>query len=362
MRIPFIRPVIPRPEEWCGQLGQSYEIAQFSNGGPAVTRLESELRARAARGRSAVVVSSCTSGLHAALNALGVRGRVVMPSFTFAATGVAAVAAHCEPVLCDIDPIDLYMDPVSVERAIRSFDAAAVIVVRPFGLDRNLDDFVEICREARVPLLVDAAASLGHSEAASRGDSPVSYTEVYSLHATKAFGVGEGGVVMTPPEHEPGVRAAINFGLLDGEIQVPGLNGKMSEFQAAVALGVLASLDGHIHARRKVAEAYFRTCSALQSVERAWPASSSPWSFYPIVLDNGVDRGSVINDLLDCGVETRAYYHPMHRYSAFKSCDRTDLANTERVSETVLCLPVLGDMTEAEVRTVTEALCSVLGG
>jgi len=135
-RYPFIRPVVPAPELWLPFLEPAYAERRFANGGPAATRLEQELTAAYGRGREAVVVSSGTAGLVAALLALDVTGRVVLPSFTFAATAYAVALAGCEPVFCEVSRDTWELDPAALALALEG-DVAAVLHVRPFGLCRN---------------------------------------------------------------------------------------------------------------------------------------------------------------------------------------------------------------------------------
>src|SRR5262249_14034613 len=173
-------------------------------GGPLATRLERELEALAGCGREAVAVASGTAGLVAALLALGVRGRVVLPSFTFPATPHAVRPARFPPLFLDVSRGTWELDADAVAAAIAD-GAAAVLHVRAFGLCRDLDPLDRLCRDACVPLVVDSAAALGGRDERARAVGAAGAAEVFSLHATKSLGIGEGGVVFA----QPGLAARI---------------------------------------------------------------------------------------------------------------------------------------------------------
>lgn len=357
-RFPFIRPSLPAPERWVPYLEAAYDERRFANGGPAATRLERELEAFAGCGREAVVVSSGTAGLVAALLAAGVRGRVVLPSFTFAATAHAVRLAGCEPIFCDASLDTWELEPAAVAAALQA-GASAVLHVRPFGLCRDLDDLEAVCDDAGVPLLVDSAAALGGRDELGHPVGAAGAAEIFSLHATKSVGIGEGGVVLASPELAARIRRAINFSFdADGDVVGVGLNGKLSEVAAAVGLAVLEDAPAAIEHRRAAAAAW--TC-ALEGQPGRTPArpGEPAWQTFPYLLPAGVDADAFTARLGARGLQVRRYYSPaLHRTTAFAA--DTLLPATDELARRMVCLPIYPDQTGAETRELVALVLAEL--
>lgn len=355
---PFIRPTMPGPESWAELLAAAYSERHFTNGGPLVLRLERELERRYCRpDRRVVVTSSGTAGLVAALMALDVHGEVAMPSFTFAATAHAVRLAGCVPLFVDVSPEEWELDRDQLERVLQRRRVGAIVHVRSLGLCRSLDELEQLAKSHEVPLIVDAAACLAGREpggewAGGRGDA-----EVFSMHATKAFGIGEGGVVFAPVQLEHRVRRAINFGLDEGIPDAPGFNGKLSEVQAAVALAVLERIEGFVARRAEVASAYRERLPADWGFDHAHHPGRPPWQAYPVAIAGDVEAAA--RRLGALGVEARRYYSPaLHRTPAFEQA--VVLPVTDELASRMLCLPVYSDMTERELEQILGAVCDAL--
>ena len=344
VRFPLVRPGVPAPGEWLPDLEPSYEAGWFSNRGPALQAFEQELAGRF--GRPATAVANATVGLTAVLLALDVRGRVVLPAFTFPATGCAVQLAGCEPAFCDVDEETWELDPAALKEALAG-GAAAVIHVRSFGLCRDLFEVEDVCAAAGVPLVVDSAAGLGGRTATGDLIGHAGVCEVFSLHATKPFAVGEGGVVLGDAEVIDAVRRTSNFGLADGDVVGRGLNAKMDEFAASRARAMLRRLDAEIEGRARHAAAYRE---ALDQALVAHPVNPGvpPWQTYPVQLLAADARPALLDELAARGIEARAYYTPaLHESSAFRS--DVQLPVSERLSRSILCLPNYGNATEDEL-------------
>ena len=355
VRFPFLRPSVPAPEEWLPDLEASYEAGWFSNRGPAVQAFEQELAERF--GRPTTAVANATIGLAAVLMALDVRGRVVLPAFTFPATACAIQLAGCEPVFCDVDKETWELDPAALKEALAG-DVAAAVHVRAFGLCRDLSEVEDVCTAAGVPLVVDSAAGLGGRTDAGDAIGHAGFCEVFSLHATKPFAVGEGGVVLGEADVLNAVRRASNFGLADGDVVGRGLNAKMDEFTAARARAMLRRLDAEIEGRARHAAVY---CEELDHPLVAHPVNpgAPPWQTYPVQLRDPDARPALLDELTARGIEVRAYYAPaLHESSAFRSAVR--LPVSERLSRSMVCLPIYGDATENEIAELTELIVESL--
>ncbi len=355
VRFPFIRPSVPAPAEWLPELEASYEVGWFSNRGPALQAFEEDLAERF--GRPATAVANATVGLTAVLLALNVRGRVVLPAFTFPATACAVDLAGCEPAFCDVDEMTWELDPVALNETLAD-GAAAVIHVRAFGLCRDLSAVEDVCAAAGVPLVVDSAAGLGGRTDAGDAIGQAGMCEVFSLHATKPFAVGEGGVVLGDGDVIDAVRRTSNFGLADGDVVGRGLNAKMDEFAAARARAMLRRLDAEIEGRARHAAAYR---DALDRAPVAHPVDpgAPPWQTYPVRLLDAEARPALLDELAARGVEVRGYYAPaLHESSAFRA--PVSLPVSERLSRSMVCLPNYGNATEEEISELTGLIAESL--
>jgi dTDP-4-amino-4,6-dideoxygalactose transaminase len=352
----FMRPTLPAPDKWLPYLEESYRSQWFSNFGPVHVRFSEALTERyGGDDRIALPVSNCTAGLTATLLTLGLRGQVAMPSFTFSAPAHAVVGAGCTPLFCDIDSDTWEMSGSSLDRLLTREKVVAVLHVRVFGLCRDLSPIEEVCRRHGVPLIVDAAAALGGAVASGPAIGHAGRFEVFSLHATKTFGIGEGGVVFGHPEDIEHLRRVINFGQDGSNISTLGLNGKLCEMHAAIGLAVLDDIDLRIATRAAVASFYKKELSGgPYGIRHASIPGQPAWSAYPIELSSrdALDR---LQRSVASQIETRRYYFPsLHRSEAFAAS--VDLPVTNALDGRILCLPVYSDMTREESQDVCRAL------
>ena len=361
-KIPFIRPTLPAPERWLPYLAQSYAARMYSNSGPAALQLEAALAEKYGNGRQALLVGNATLGLTAALLATGVRGPVLVPAFTFSASAHAIVQAGCTPVFCDVSAETWEMTPEILETACGQTQLAAVMPVRAFGLCRDLGPLAEAAQRHGLPMIIDSAAALGGkledgSDAGGQGA-----VEVFSLHATKVFGIGEGGALFCDEAMKQHIKRVCNFGQQQGEILEPGFNGKMSDIHAAVGLAVLEDIDRAIAHRQQVAARYRAELSGLGWLRHPMTCGAAPYQTYPLLMDSAGRAESVMSGCAARGIELRRYYRPaLHLAPAFSGYARLATRHVEELAERMLCLPVYSDMTVDEQSQVIEALAASAG-
>jgi len=187
-------PDLPAPAEYLPLLQEIHQNRWYSNFGPLARRLESQLQTSfGAPEESSVTCSSATAGLSAALLAAGRADWVLLPAFTFPATLGAVRAAGMVPVVVDVDAQNWTLRGDRLDRALAETGAGAVILVAPFGMHKNWEAELAICRKRGAAVVVDSAAGLGGPRSAEGYGENV--FEVFSMHATKPFAVGEGGVI-----------------------------------------------------------------------------------------------------------------------------------------------------------------------
>jgi dTDP-4-amino-4,6-dideoxygalactose transaminase len=308
-----------------------------------------------------VTAPNATNGLTVALQALGVKGKVLTPAYTFPATAQAILMAGCIPKFCDVSETTWEQDSACVERALQDPQLGAVMHVRAYGFGHDLAWLERLTQARGIPLIVDAAAAIG-GEASQQGHvGQQGDMEVFSFHATKVFGIGEGAAIFGARRHEQALREASNFGIRYPDVVARGQNSKMSDFQAAVGLAVLDRIDGFVKRRRQVAEHYHRSLAGVAGIHFSPDPALSPWQSYPLRLAAGTDAGRVMQRALEIGLEVkRGYYKPLHETSAFASHATGPLPVSSALAAQVLCLPVHSDMSLLDAEHVAEIFLRAL--
>ena len=361
--IRYIKPVMPLPEEWLPFLEDSYVSGYYANFGPAVRRFERSLRQKYSRGRAVITAPNATNGLVTALQALRIKGKVLTPAYTFPATAQAILMAGCTPEFCDVSETTWELDPGCVERALQDPQLGAVMHVRAYGFAHDLRWLEELAQRRGIPLIVDAAAAIGGKASQNGHVGQQGDLEVFSFHATKVFGIGEGAATFSAPRHEQALKEASNFGIRYPDVVSRGQNSKMSDFQAAVGLAVLQRIDAFVACRRQVAEHYHRSLAGVAGIHSMPDPALSPWQSYPVRLAVGIDAGRVMQRSLELGLEVkRGYYKPLHETSVFASHATGPLPVSSALAEQVLCLPVHSDMALPDARRVETIFLRALAG
>jgi dTDP-4-amino-4,6-dideoxygalactose transaminase len=367
-RIPFLRPRPPRLTRLVRELEAIEASGIYSNYGPVNTRLEAALTEQIFGGEGGcLTVNNATTGLMLALREAAVRdqGRIyaLMPSFTFAATAHAAMWAGLTPLLCDIDGQSWNACP-HAEDALRRRYAGRIACFVPyacFGNGIDLKRYARIAHEDGAGVVVDAAASLGSLDAAGQGfGAGFDHALVYSMHVTKTFSTAEAGMIYCG-NHErlSRLRSMGNFGFgRPREATLPGLNAKLSEIGALLALARLDGFDAVVEHRAALAAAYRDELPdfGFQHVIGRRLA----YQFMPVLLpeDCPLSRDAVVAALQREGVGAAHYFSPHLAEHAFfsETCVAGDLSVTRQVAARVLSLPMADVMTRDEVSWVCDTL------
>jgi len=362
-RLRFARPLTPPLDVIVERVRPSYEAGTLTNG-PLLRELEETLAERLEVAH-VVGVSSCTTGLMLTLKAIGPIDKVVMPSFTFSATAHAATWNGCTPVFAECDPWTLQVDPHDAEARVQAHGAGAVIATHVFGAPAPIQALTEMAARRRVPLVFDAAHGLG----TKYGGRPVGgfgVAEVFSMSPTKLVVAGEGGIVATNDANlAETVRRGRDYGDPgDYDTLFAGLNARMSEFHAAMALVSLEGLDDHVAARRAMAARYAEGLVDVPGVRGVAVAATDVANFkdYTLMFDEafGLDRDAVGVALAAEGIDTRCYFYPaVHRHQAYAHLPQVDLPVTDSAAGSVLSLPMFGDLQASDVDAVVEALLAI---
>ena len=365
MLFPYLKPSLPAPETWVGYLEESYRQKYFSNFGPLATRLADRMTATYLRdGYKGVLCASNTAGLIAALQALSLAGKkVAIPDFTFAATPQAVFAAGAEPVVCDIDPVTWELSAEGLAAAFEAHpDIACVIHVRPFGLVRDIEPIRALCRSRELPLIVDAAAGLGAPSDKAVFGSSDGEIEVFSLHATKVFAIGEGGFIAAPGEMMKKIKAAMNFGFNADRTYGEGQNAKIDEFRAAIGLAMLQMMDDAVERRRKHADFYRKVFEQYTGFRIAEVPGPTPWSTFPVVFERPVTT-QTLGVFADNGIEVKKYYWPgvLNGYKGGRRLHAMPVPNSEYLQERCACFPVYSEFSDETGSLLADRIEKAIG-
>jgi dTDP-4-amino-4,6-dideoxygalactose transaminase len=292
----------------------------------------------------------------------------LMPSFTFAAAAHAAIWCGLTPLFCDIDPQTWAADPAA-ESAVLSRYAGKIAVVMPyatFGYPIDLDRYQRIQTQLGVPVVMDAAASLGTFDLFGRGFGTGSGASVvFSMHATKSFAVGEAGLIYSADKDRIArLRIMSSFGFGEPRTAtMAGLNGKLSEVNALLGRLRLADYDG-ITARREALVNRYR--GALPELDFQLRAPGiQVHQFVPALLPAALrgQRTAIREKLANRGITTGTYFSPhlMEQPYFQKMCVAGPMPVCEDVSARMISLPLFDTMTDREVDQVAECLNALIG-
>ncbi|MDA8587070.1 DegT/DnrJ/EryC1/StrS family aminotransferase [Rhodobacteraceae bacterium] len=364
-------PEVPEVEFWAHHLEQNKSRNWHSNFGPLSEKLESTLHLMyGLNGESVVTACNATSGLSACLIAQDIRGPVLCPAFTFQASACAILGAGCQPIILDVDAQTGIVAPDQLRLAFAESEAKAAIIVAPYGISFDATQHARVCKEAGARLIIDNAAGLGINRKRFLARVMVdNVDEVFSLHATKPFGIGEGGAVFTPTQNAAALRSAINFGLAthsgNGATKPPywGINGKMSEVAAAVGLAVAERMAERVCRRQEMVREWYETFADHSDIVYKAEIESSPWQVFPIFLQSETLLLKFIHKMAAKRIELRRYYFPSlgdcGGMKAIQEC-----TNSRKLSQVAVVLPVRSFMQKKQrsslMATALESLEQVL--
>ena len=314
----------------------------------------------------AVAVSSGTAALHLALKALGVGpgDTVLAPAFTFPATANVIEAAGAETALCDVEPGSYVVAPEAVaERisALRGRRLKAVMVVHEFGYPARIAEIAEVCRRNGLALVEDAACALG-TVADDRHPGYYGDMACFSFHPRKAITTGEGGAVMTRNKDiADRIISLRNHGIAYGpdgmDFQDAGLNYRLTDFQAALALGQLDRFGIELARRRELAAGYQQALSAVAGLALPLLPEGHSLQSFMTVLEADISRKELIAALLDRGIQTNLGAQALNCLSYFRrkyGLDEDSCPIATRLYRSGLVLPLYGEISLEQVSWISE--------
>ena len=373
MGVPLTRPNPPRLSQAKPLLKAIEDRGLFSNFGPVNTGFEATMLDRMFGAEGAcLTVCNATIGLMLAIqNVIGprpaqpgdARRYALMPSFTFAAAAHAAVWCGLTPLFCDIDPADWAAAAAAEEAMLRRYGRQVAVVVpyATFGHDIDLARYERMSRRFGVPVVVDAAASLGTVQADGRGfGAGFSGTIVFSMHATKSFATGEGGLLYSAdPALVRNLRTMCNFGFgRPRTATMLGLNAKMGEVAALLGQLRLTDYDRVMDHRAGLVRQYRRALPELDFQPEKPARQAHQFASALLPPDLAPQRAAIQAGMLAEGIGSAAYFSPhLAEQDYFREhavCG--ELPVTEAVAARIISLPLFDTMTRRDLASVTASL------
>lgn len=337
----------PGWEDYEATFRELFERQYYTNHGPLVQRLEARL-AETMQVRHAICVTNATIGLVMAVEALQLRGKVIVPSFTFIASAQCLSWTGLEPVFCDVDPVTHQLDPVAVEKLIDP-EVTGILAVNLWGDACDAEALQAVADRHGLQLFFDSAHAMG----CSVGTRPIGgfgALEVFSFHATKVFSSAEGGCITT---NDDALAARLrnirsSYGAGKPVEVVKTSNGRMSEAQAAVGLLNLEQLPQSLARNRAIFGHYRDGLSDIPGLTLHQPrrVTTSNHQYIVCTIDAaafGLSRDGLLQWLQANNIVARRYFYPgTHRSLPYVHTlpQYVDaLPITDRLNEQLIQLP-----------------------
>lgn len=357
------QPYLPPIEEFTPYLQQIWDNKILTNGGPFHQQLEKELCDYLGVKHISLFANG-TLALVTALQALRITGEVITTPYSFVATAHSLLWNGIKPVFVDIDPHTLNLDPAKIGAAITP-QTTAIMPVHCYGRPCDVDAIQRIADIYNLKVIYDAAHAFGVKchcgSVLNHGD-----LSVLSFHATKVFNTFEGGAIVCPDaKTKQRIDHLKNFGFVD-EVTVvaPGINGKMSELNAAFGLLQLKHVDAALERRKQIDQAYraglkdVKGITCLNGEEEA----ATNHSYFPILVqkDYPISRDALYEKLKASNIYARRYFYPLisdfPMYRSMPSAHRDNLPVATDAANKVLCLPIYPALTQAEQQRVIQLI------
>jgi dTDP-4-amino-4,6-dideoxygalactose transaminase len=346
--IPVTKPFLPPQEKYQKYLEGIWHRQWLTNMGPLASDLELKLKAFLEVSHL-LFVTNGTIALQMAIKALGLKDEIITTPFSFVATTSSIVWEGCTPVFVDIDPKSLNIDANKIEAAITD-KTTAIIATHVYGNPCDVEAIDKIAKKYRLKVIYDGAHAFGvrvnEKSIFEYGD-----ISVCSLHATKLYHSIEGGLLITK---EPDLLKKLvylrNFGFNGPEAFAElGINGKNSEFHAAMGLVNLEYIEVINQRRKVITDRYDEKLISLNARRPVWHThSASNFAYYPLVFDDEALMLKCMEYLKQHEIFSRRYFYPSLA-NALPYLPKMKLEITDDVSRRVLCLPLFYDLTIEEV-------------
>lgn len=363
LKVYVTQPSLPPLEEFIPYLKQIWENKWLTNNGPFHQQLEIAL----CEYLGVEYISLFTNGtiaLVTALQTLRITGEVITTPYSFVATSHSLLWNGIKPVFVDIDPNTLNLDPAKIEAAITP-QTTAIVPVHCYGHPCDVDAIQKIADNYNLKVVYDAAHAFGvqtlNGSVLKHGD-----LSVLSFHATKVFNTFEGGaIVCADAKIKRRIDQLKNFGFVDEvTVAAPGINGKMSEFNAALGLLQLKHIDSDIVRRKEIDSIYRELLKDVKGIRclQYGGEKTANYSYFPILVESKyqITRDALYQKLKEQNIFVRRYFYPLisdfPMYKSFSSAHRDNLPVASSMAQKILCLPIYPALQVEQIETITRLI------
>lgn len=355
------QPSLPPLEEFIPFLEQIWSNRILTNNGPFHQELEKSL-CKYLGVEHLALFANATIALVTALQALRISGEVITTPYSFVATAHSLLWNNIRPVFVDIDPATCNLDPSRIEEAITP-QTTAIMPVHCYGNPCAVEDIQRIADTYGLKVIYDAAHAFGvtykNQSILRHGD-----LSILSFHATKVFNTFEGGAIICPDaKTKQRIDYLKNFGFANEvTVTAPGINGKMSEVNAAFGLLQLRHIDDALEQRRRIEAQYRDGLAGVPgvSVLPRFSHTRGNGSYFPIFVgpEYPLSRDALYQRMKDVGIHGRRYFYPlisdMPMYRGLPSARHNPVAS--RASASVICLPIYPVLSAGEVDKIIDLI------
>ena len=378
MKVPFHKPDIDERE--IDAVSKVLRRKMIGTG-PIVSSFEREFKSYIGTS-NAIAVNSATAALHLAVDSLGigVGDEVITTAFTFTSTVLAILYTGATPVLADIDPSTVCIDPKDVERKITP-KTKAILPVHYAGVPCDMDELIRLCKKHHLALIEDAAHALPSEWKGKKIGSDT--TEVpnivcFSFQATKTLSIGDGGMLTTSDDNLAeiirmkrlfGMKKKQDFSNIDLALQYGvetlGYKYNMTDVEAAIGKVQLEKLEEMNEKRKTAAALYIQKLSDTEGIRFPdIPAETKvSWHLFVILFKDEMKRGALLEYLSDKGITASVHFMPVYQFPYFQTMfpkAQEELIHTECVSKQVMSLPMFSGITEEQIDYVCQEIKNFL--
>jgi dTDP-4-amino-4,6-dideoxygalactose transaminase len=363
------RPNLGRQRSFIARIKKIWSTRRLSNSGPMVQEFEKRI-VEILGVKHAVAMCNATAAIEIACHALGLKGEVIVPSYTFIATAHALQWQGITPVFADMDPATHNLNPEKIEKLITP-KTTGIIGVHVWGRGCDTEAIEKVAAKNRLKVMYDASHAFGCSY---KGHMIGTFgeCEVFSFHATKFINCLEGGVVTTNNDqlaHQ--MRMMTNFGFTGYDrVEYLGINGKMNEISAAMGLTNLEAMEEIVSTNRKNYEEYLKHLAKIPGLALITydPSERNNYQYVVVELDarfGEEDRDRMVNGLHAEGVIARKYFwpgcHQMEPYRTLYPHAGLKVPETERVAARIIILPTGQQIARGDIPRICQILRSACG-
>jgi dTDP-4-amino-4,6-dideoxygalactose transaminase len=347
---------LPPLEEYISQVQRAYQNEWITNRGELVLELELRIKDFLQLEKSKILITTNgTVPLQMALKLVGMQGEVITTPFSYVATTAAIIWENCKPVFVDIHPEYLTIDETKIESAITD-KTTCILATHVFGNPCNIEEIERIAKKYNLKVIYDAAHSFGVKY---KEKSVFEFGDIStcSFHATKVFHTSEGGAVFCKDldlfhklyySHNFGHKGHLDFYGL-------GINGKMSELNAAMGLAVFPYIN-EILDKRKAAVNYYDKSLDFSNLSRLKIRENTQWnySYYPVIFKSEQALKKVEMALNREHIYPRRYFYPSLNKLSFVQSKSMKIS--ESIASRILCLPLYKDITNLELDRICKLI------